>query len=188
LHRLPVWASHLLIAPGTIIHELTHLILAVATFQRVVRVQLYNPGWRSNGQPLGVVVSAAPRSPWGVFAKTISGLAPLLAGLMIFPASISISQNFNAPDSLYFLSVCLAGLFSFHAIPSPADFLVALPGLLWTALAWLFLTRLVPTWSHFIADQVLLILSPLSFLFIASSLVSLLILSGTSFLHGSKKS
>ncbi|MBD3388640.1 MAG: hypothetical protein GF416_06190 [Candidatus Altiarchaeales archaeon] len=73
----------LLIAPGTILHELCHLFAALITGCTVTKVSLFKPNPRTG--VVGFVSYTQRRDKWIVFREFIVGFAPFFGcGLMLF--------------------------------------------------------------------------------------------------------
>ena len=87
---------NLLIAPGTILHELSHLFAAVFTGCYITRVSLFKPNPRTG--LLGFVEYTQPRDKWIVFRNFLVGFAPFFGCgliLLIFQYFISGGEYFD---------------------------------------------------------------------------------------------
>lgn len=62
--------------PGTVLHELSHALMAMITFQRVHEIHVF-PSWDHNSIKLGYVYYAKK----DVFRGILVGIAPIFAGL-----------------------------------------------------------------------------------------------------------
>lgn len=72
-------AAFLLVAPGVVVHELAHYVMALALGERVTRVDLFHPVYdaASGHWRLGSVEHTAAPDPW---RNLLIGAAPLIAG------------------------------------------------------------------------------------------------------------
>ena len=81
---------NLLIAPGTILHELSHLFAAVFTGCYITQVSLFKPNPRTG--LLGFVEYTQPRDKWVVFRNFLVGFAPFFGcGLILLILQYFIS-------------------------------------------------------------------------------------------------
>ncbi|MFH1055110.1 MAG: hypothetical protein V1744_03325 [Candidatus Altiarchaeota archaeon] len=77
----------LLIAPGTILHEMCHLVAALATGCTITKAALFKPNPATG--VLGFVSYTQPDDKWVVFREFIVGLAPFFGcGLLLLPLNI----------------------------------------------------------------------------------------------------
>ena len=84
----------LLLAPGTILHELCHLMAALATGCTVTKAALFKPN-PSTGV-LGFVSYTQPDDKWVVFREFIVGFAPFFGcGLCLFLLSIPLGGGLD---------------------------------------------------------------------------------------------
>jgi hypothetical protein len=83
----------LLIAPGTILHELCHLMAALATGGNIVKAALFKPNPQTG--VLGYVNYSQPLDKWVVFREFIIAFAPFFGcGLLLFAFNIPYGAGF----------------------------------------------------------------------------------------------
>jgi len=105
------WWFIVFLAPGTILHELSHLVAAIVTGCRIEKVSLFSPNPRTG--VLGYVSYSRPKDKWLVFREFIVGFAPFFGcGLVLFSFNILLGSQLSA--MLYAPSP--------HDLPSYASF------------------------------------------------------------------
>jgi len=76
----------LLIAPGTVLHEMCHLLAALATGCTVTKAAMFRPNPRTG--VLGYVSYTQPADKWVVFREFIVGFAPFFGcGILLLAMS-----------------------------------------------------------------------------------------------------
>ncbi|MFH1835443.1 MAG: hypothetical protein ABH851_04570 [Methanobacteriota archaeon] len=124
------WFS-LVIAPGTILHEMSHLISAVFTGCYITEVQLFKHNPRTG--LLGFVGYTQPKDKWIVLRNLIIGFSPFIGcGLIVLTLNYFITQG-EMPDlsiidvssftEIYYtlanLSIEYLGKIFFTVLPQP---------------------------------------------------------------------
>jgi hypothetical protein len=146
LYRRLGKAVYLLIMwPGVMVHELSHLAACLLTFTKVVEVRLFAPHEESPGMlVLGYVRHARPRDPVSAMligaAPFFGGAAALWAGMKAFFPSLATGGSFTPAALLSLVAlfdwrawttyvfIYLVLTLSSHIAPSKPDIVGALKG------------------------------------------------------------
>lgn len=100
--NLPRWLMWVLLAPGVIIHEMSHLIMAVICGHRVEKVALLT--LKDDGT-MGYVQHSYKNSILSVFTLFLIGIAPLLGcGAMFYLVSQMLLPDINLLNTVSFPS------------------------------------------------------------------------------------
>ena len=146
----------LIMWPGVIVHELSHLVACLLTATKVFEVKLFAPHEESPGTlVLGYVRHAQPRGP---VSATLIGAAPFFGGAaalwislkVFFPtfvatgfftleAFLSLVARFDWSSWTTYVFLYLVLVLSCHIAPSKPDIVSSLKGVVGLlVLAWLF--------------------------------------------------
>jgi hypothetical protein len=123
-----------LLAPGTILHELSHASAVILCGGKIKRIQLFNPD-PSTGT-LGWVEYSSPEDAWITLRDLIVAFAPFFGcGIFVFlillliqpsilvePSLLSFLKNFQFESPLAWIAGYLILCSGFGAAPSPEDF------------------------------------------------------------------
>ncbi len=95
-HRISIWLFSLIFLPGTLVHELAHLLTAGGLLVRVGNISLL-PEIRETGVKLGHV-EIEKTDP---IRRALIGFAPVFAGLAVFTGSIFYATNNFFQNGIY---------------------------------------------------------------------------------------
>jgi len=129
IRTFKIFIYYLILFPGVVLHELSHLLLCLLTGTKITDVSLFFPQRKEDGSlELGHV---AHESRWGPI-NAVLGLAPLillpLALLVIthFLTPVSFSDIFNTSAKLWLLEIFSLEFITQHPMKAAAWFYLAL--------------------------------------------------------------
>lgn len=101
---------------GVMIHELSHLLMALVFGHHIVDFQLLVPPWKLNpqadGQALGYVVHQGKNNWWSKAGNVFIGLAPLFGGTLV----LWLVTYFGWPELAQFEQHLLTGAAAPHSL------------------------------------------------------------------------